>query len=97
MQVVVAIDFGTTFCGAAFSTKASFESNPLRVENIQLDKQKAYHKTQTSVLFDDKGFVAFGGQAERKYKNLSLKGQAENSFFFRNFKMQLHSENVSKM
>lgn len=96
VQVVVAIDFGTTFCGAAFSTKASFESNPLRVENIQLDKQKAYHKTQTSVLFDDKGFVAFGGQAERKYKNLSLKGQAENSFFFRNFKMQLHSENLSK-
>ncbi|CAG2201160.1 unnamed protein product [Mytilus edulis] len=59
-----------------------FESNPLRVENIQLDKKKAYHKTQTSVLFKEDEFVAFGQQAERKYKTLSLKGQTDDLFYF---------------
>ncbi|VDI57203.1 Hypothetical predicted protein [Mytilus galloprovincialis] len=96
IQVVAAIDFGTTFSGSAISTKSMFESNPLRVENIQLDKKKAYHKTQTSVLFKEDEFVAFGQQAERKYKTLSLKGQADDLFYFRNFKMQLHGEKLSK-
>ncbi|VDH96779.1 Hypothetical predicted protein [Mytilus galloprovincialis] len=96
MQVVAAIDFGTTFSGAAFSTKSSFESNPLRVENIQLDKKKAYHKTQTSVLFRKLEFIAFGEQAERRYQTLSLKEETDDLFFFRNFKMQLHGEKLSK-
>lgn len=97
VHVVAAIDFGTTFSGAAFSTKASFESNPLRVEIIQLDNRKAYQKTLTSVLFNKNEFEAFGEQAERKYMTLALQGHADDLFFFRNFKMQLHHEKVSRL
>ncbi|VDI64525.1 Hypothetical predicted protein, partial [Mytilus galloprovincialis] len=95
-QVVAAIDFGTRFSGAAFSTKTQNERNPLNVESIQLDKQKSYYKTQTSILLSNKGFKAFGEQAEIKFKIAHLKGKADDLYFFRNFKMQLHGEKLSK-
>lgn len=93
-KVVAAIDFGTTFSGAAFSTKAWFESNPFQVNHIQIGNQSGYYKTQTSVLLKEGEFVAFGDQAEKKFKNACLRGKRKDMFFFKTFKMQLHSEKV---
>ena len=90
--VSVAIDFGTTFSGYAFS----FRHNK---ENIQTYLWRAQNyespKTPTCILFNPlKRFHSFGLEAEDKYGELSRTAEAESWYFFKQFKLALHNTKV---
>ncbi|XP_078324280.1 uncharacterized protein LOC111123198 isoform X2 [Crassostrea virginica] len=92
-QVVAAIDFGTTYSGYAYSWK---------------DKQDRFHTIKSSTKFSEKEpsvllmdqseeLIAFGHDAELKYKDLCEDELQQNYFYFQHFKMNLHSdENLSR-
>jgi molecular chaperone DnaK (HSP70) len=97
LNIVAAIDFGTTYSGYAFCSKNDFEQQPpviktssWRTGSGTCDK---FMKTPTTVLFtQDKKFHSFGFEAEKKYTNLVLRNSHESWYFFRNFKMRLHQK-----
>ena len=89
-QVVAAIDFGTTYSGYAYSWK---------------DKQDRFHTIKSSTKFSEKEpsvllmdqseeLVAFGHEAELKYKDLCEEELQQNYFYFQHFKMNLHRDEV---
>lgn len=89
-QVVAAIDFGTTYSGYAYSWK---------------DKQDRFHTIKSSTKFSEKEpsvllmdqseeLIAFGHEAELKYKDLCEDELQQNYFYFQHFKMNLHSDEV---
>ncbi|XP_052792658.1 heat shock 70 kDa protein 12A-like [Mya arenaria] len=92
--LVLAIDFGTTYSGYAFS----FRSDPLRIQTNQSWSQKLVSlKTPTVLLVDeDRKFQAFGYEAEEKYAELLEDCEADGWALFRRFKMSLyHTEDLS--
>lgn len=96
-KIVAAIDFGTTYSGFAFSLPRFSESEVILQKWVPntADKSDASLKTPTSLLLDDKNdFVAFGFDAEEKYKELVEDEKHEHFRFFKNFKMKLHREKV---
>ncbi|MEQ2176642.1 hypothetical protein GOODEAATRI_030081 [Goodea atripinnis] len=92
---VIAIDFGTTYSGYAFSiTQREEQSDPTLKkwgERHGLDTPK----TPTCILFDqNEEFLKFGYEAREAY--LKMKGQeAKTHYFFQEFKMDLYVK-VSK-
>lgn len=89
-KIVVAIDFGTTYSGFAYSRTKNSEIILQKWDPIAADKVDASLKTPTSLLLDDKNkFEAFGFKAEQLYKEYAEDGKHENFRFFRNFKMKL--------
>lgn len=97
---VVAIDFGTTYSGYAFSFKADFQQNPLKIttnnwEYKQTGSPFVSSKAPTCALFTpDKDFHSFGFEAEDHYTKLAIKGQHNDWFFFKRFKMLLYDNKV---
>ena len=98
-SLVVAIDFGTTFSGYAFSWKDDYNNDPCRISvnpnwaagSMSLVSMKA----PTCVLFDEnKNFHSFGYNAEDAYSELALDGEHEKWYFFKRFKMRLHEKRV---
>ena len=95
--VVVAIDFGTTYSGYAYSFRDDF----LKVKTRQLPKittenwnseQHIYDKTPTTLLLDkDKNFVGFGYDAETEYGRMTEEERKEH-YYFRRFKMTLYDK-----
>lgn len=89
-----AIDFGTTFTGLAFtatgSDKVEFKLKwPGAPEGYET-------KTPTTALFDSqRNFQSFGFEAKEKFSKLDEK-KKKTWYYFERFKMQLHSEEVSK-
>ncbi|XP_071128424.1 heat shock 70 kDa protein 12A-like [Mytilus edulis] len=90
--MVVALDFGTTYSGYAFS----FRKNPHMIfANQQWDSGK-YHlnsyKTPTCVVIrkDNPEEFYFGYDAENEYAEIQTDNETDNYFFFDRFKMQLH-------
>ena len=100
--MVAAIDFGTTFSGYAFSTRAHFEKDPLKIRANQAwvsgQKYLLSLKTPTTLLLTKAGkFVSFGYDAEMKYyNNIALENEMEDYLFFERFKMKLHQHNEVK-
>ena len=98
---VVAIDFGTTYSGYAFSTVEQYKKNKLDI-NLNPAWNSGAHqllscKTPTTLLLTKSGeFVSYGYTAERQYENILLdKNKDENDYlYFRRFKMELHSRKV---
>ena len=90
--VVVAIDFGTTFSGYAFS----FKDKPKAVKtNTSWSKQLVSLKAPTSVLLDDeRKFHSFGYEAEAKYGQLIEDEEGDEWSLFRKFKMVLYNNTV---
>lgn len=90
--LVVAIDFGTTYSGYAFS----FKSDPMRVmTNQSWSKRLVSLKTPTVILLDtNRKFHSFGYEAEEKYAQLLEDGEADGWALFRRFKMQLYKNPV---
>ncbi|XP_062582421.1 heat shock 70 kDa protein 12A-like [Saccostrea cucullata] len=96
---VVAVDFGTTYSGYAFSSREQFSRDPLDIQsNQQLvpgGSNLLSLKTSTSLLIKTDGsFVAFGFHAEDKFYAESAENQSENLMLFRRFKMKLHNKKV---
>ncbi|XP_053400356.1 heat shock 70 kDa protein 12A-like isoform X2 [Mercenaria mercenaria] len=86
--LVVAIDFGTTYSGYAYS----FKSKPTEIKtNQSWSKSLISLKTPTVILVDqDRKFHAFGYEAEEKYAQLLEDDEADGWALFRRFKMQLY-------
>ncbi|KAJ8297818.1 hypothetical protein KUTeg_024349 [Tegillarca granosa] len=94
-MVVVAIDFGTTYSGYAFSLTSQFCS-----DNMKICTNTAWiagsgglmsYKAPTCVLLDkDKQFQAFGYEAEDRYAELAIENKHHDVYFFKKFKMLLH-------
>ena len=94
--MVCAIDFGTTYSGWAYSFKHEYKSDPLK-ENVQLwhsGSSPATEKTPTVALIspDGKSLVAFGYEAENKYKELVENEEHREYYYFRRFKMALNKD-----
>lgn len=95
-HLVAAIDFGTTFSGYAYSSLHEYKTDPLKIftnawaaGNGGLES----FKTSTCVLFDPRGkFHSFGYEAEQNYS--ALKGQKNDWYYFRRFKMMVCTKMV---
>ncbi|XP_061164136.1 uncharacterized protein LOC133173197 [Saccostrea echinata] len=93
-DVVVAIDFGTTYSGFAYS----FSKEPSIVTTQEWKAESAEKsfmslKTPTTLLLDDEdNFVAFGYKAEQLYKEFVEDERHTKYRFFKNFKMTLHKK-----
>ena len=97
--VVVAIDFGTTYSGYAYSYRSEYLEDHTKIySNNEWKSGDGLQtvKTPTVILFDrDKKFSKFGYEAETKYNTLQDDGDAEGWRYFRRFKMRLfRDENV---
>ncbi|XP_071146940.1 heat shock 70 kDa protein 12B-like [Mytilus edulis] len=93
--MVVAIDFGTTYSGYAFSTRSDFFREPLKIHANQAwnsgKKQLLSLKTPTCLLLGkNKETVAFGYEAEDAYAELVLDNKHKNYYYFDKFKMRLY-------
>ncbi|RWS04957.1 heat shock 70 kDa protein 12A-like protein [Dinothrombium tinctorium] len=96
--VVVAIDFGTTYSGYAFSfTRDPDNIHMMRKWDGGGDPEMHNHKTPTTLLLNpDAEFDSFGFAARDKFHSLKPK-DAKNWFYFEKFKMTLHrSESLTR-
>lgn len=87
-KLVVAIDFGTTYSGYAYS----FKSDPMAIKtNKSWSKSLVSMKTPTVILVNkDLKFDCFGYEAEEKYSQLLEDNEADDWALFRRFKMVLY-------
>lgn len=97
---VVAIDFGTTYSGYAYSvTEPGSKLKEVTIlANMVWNSGTsgvASLKAPTSLLLTrDKEIVAFGFEAEEQYADIVLDGKADHYYFFHRFKMELHNNKV---
>ncbi|KAL4217507.1 Heat shock 70 kDa protein 12A [Mactra antiquata] len=94
-KVVIAIDFGTTYSGYAFS----LAEDPKKISTGNSWSTKLHSsKVPTSVLLNSEGeFHSFGYDAEEKYSNLALDMKEAGWGLFTQFKMSLYNnEKLSK-
>lgn len=95
--VVVAIDFGTTYSGYAFSLSSEFLSNKNdHLNKIVIDNWNSgdllSEKTPTTLLLDkSKNLVSFGYEAENDYGRMTEEERNEH-YYFRRFKMMLYDK-----
>ena len=92
---VVAIDFGTTYSGFAFSFIKDQGKDAIFMNMDWVNEQGSQtSKTPTCLLLkSDLSFDSFGYEAIEKYA--SLGGGAEEEYlFFKHFKMALHNDEV---
>lgn len=94
---VIALDFGTTYSGYAFSSRSEFEDNPLKIQNnqewIASGTSLLSLKTPTSLLIKKDGdFVAFGYEAEDKFYTALENESHKDLMLFRRFKMKLYNK-----
>lgn len=96
-QVVIAIDFGTSYTGYAYSYVKNREKTNLN-ENWGAELGAQFYKTPTAVLYS-KGkekFQSFGFEAENDYYH-EIETCTEKQIkpgLYRFFKMQLHEKKV---
>ncbi|KAL4236721.1 hypothetical protein ACF0H5_005105 [Mactra antiquata] len=90
---VVAIDFGTTYSGYAFSTRTDYKSDPLRVVSSTWAGTRLISlKAPSCILFrPDRKFDSFGFEAEDKYMELTMDNEHNQWYFFKRFKMSLYN------
>ena len=95
-DVVVAIDFGTSFSGFAFSFNHRDGSEDIYM-NREWGSAQGYKtlKTPTCILLNpQKKFVRFGFEAAEKYAELEETND-KTFYFFDRFKMMLYGSEVS--
>ncbi|XP_053400870.1 heat shock 70 kDa protein 12B-like [Mercenaria mercenaria] len=96
--LVCAIDFGTTFSGYAFSMKHDYIKDPLNIAtNNWIGQSLISQKAPSTVLCRPNGdFHSFGYEAEGKFCDLANDDKHHGWFFFRQFKMIMHSQKELK-
>lgn len=93
----VAIDFGTTYSGYAFSLRN--DQHQFNGPQMWYAGQGGmfYPKTPTSLLLNpNKSFNSFGFEAETRYASLAAKNEERKYYFFQRFKMDLHFRSFKK-
>ncbi|XP_052793770.1 heat shock 70 kDa protein 12A-like [Mya arenaria] len=98
---VAAIDFGTTYSGYAFSFRAEFLENPLKILTNKWEARGGSAlvsmKAPSCVLFTpERKFHSFGYEAEKEYSRLAMEDEHKHWFFFRRFKMLLYKSKKLK-
>ena len=93
---VVAIDFGTTYSGFAFSFSKDQGRDAIFMNMDWVNEQGAQtSKTPTCLLLKpDLSFDSFGYEAIEKYAGFEGEGEEKEYLFFKHFKMALHSDEV---
>lgn len=93
---VVAIDFGTTYSGFAFSFNAGNEKDEIFLNRDWTNEQNGCTtKTPTCLLLKpDQSFDSFGYDAVEKYSELQSKKEEKEYLFFQHFKMELLNNKV---
>nr|XP_034329294.1 heat shock 70 kDa protein 12A-like isoform X1 [Crassostrea gigas] len=97
--LVVAIDFGTTHSGYAYSFKHDYKKDPLKISAnkhwVDGSRGTASLKAPTCVLLSPRReFIAFGYEAEDLYSELFLDENHYDHYFFKGFKMLLYETNM---
>ena len=98
--MVAAVDFGTTYSGYAFSFCHDHisEANPDKIylcNWVNEGGSHMYAKTPTCLLLDPDGNLhSFGIAAMEKYSSLADDNEQHDWYFFWQFKMVLHQEEV---
>ncbi|XP_078331448.1 heat shock 70 kDa protein 12A-like [Crassostrea virginica] len=97
INVVAAIDFGTTYSGYAFS----LTHDELKFYGPQIWNSGhgvlSSQKTPTSLLLNpDQTFNSFGFEAEDKFAELVADENHHEFYLFQRFKMELHWKNIKK-
>lgn len=90
---VVAIDFGTTYSGFAFSFS---DQIPIHTKKNWGENEERHGtlKTPTSILLrPNKDFDSFGYDADDKYVNFKH-GEDKQYYYLKHFKMELHKRQV---
>ena len=93
---IVAIDFGTTYSGFAFSFNKEQGDDSIFMNRDWMNEQ-GYRtsKTPTCLLLKpDQSFDSFGYKAVEKYTSLKSLSEEKEYFFFQHFKMFLHNDEV---
>ena len=97
VQVVVAIEIGTTFSGFAWSfSSTQFDISVMRATAPgRSEGSTVPTKVPTTVLLNpDQAFHSFGHEAVANYQHLDEEEQ-NNWYYFERFKMKLHMEEVN--
>ena len=95
--VCIAIDFGTTFSGYAFSMRSN-KNDIVMNKNWGADVGFRSYKTPTSILLRPDGSThSFGFQAENEFTDLDEDERKEGYLLFQRFKMELFSHKVSNI
>ena len=94
--VVVAIDFGTTYSGLAFSfVKDHGASRVFKSRGWVNEDGNSTEKTPTCLLLKpDLSFDSFGYEAVEKYAHLQEESTEQAYYFLKHFKMNLHNDQV---
>ncbi|XP_052812533.1 heat shock 70 kDa protein 12B-like [Mya arenaria] len=96
--ISVAIDFGTTFSGFAYSTLDDFKQNPAKVFTTTWNDGQGMITTKapTAVLFKPDGTLfEFGYDAQIEYAALVERKAQADWLYFSRFKMLLFHQNVT--
>ena len=94
--MVVALEFGMTNSGLAFSMKGKFEKDPLDIHFL-IRNSSSFRSVRTPtclLLNNEKQYVAFGYDAENRYAELVMDEEHANYYFFDRFTMSLHNNEV---
>lgn len=107
---VVAIDFGTTFSGFAWSMRNQLDKYekdddstafpPICINPAwnSAGPNLISHKTPTCLLLDsEKVFRSFGYEAENEYAEIANEERHQDFYFFQRFKMVLHEVHLHIM
>lgn len=92
----IAIDFGTSYSGYAFSfMNVDQIEKQTRIPIWDIGCGIRSHKTPTCILFDkEQNFQNFGYDAMTTYTGMIKQDKAKEMYLFEHFKMELY-ENVS--
>lgn len=95
----VAIDFGTTYSGFAFSFNKDEGEDAIFMNRAWMNDQgNQTSKTPTCLLLKpDLSFHSFGYEAEEKYASLTSISEEKEYMFFHHFKMLLHNNEVRNL
>ena len=91
---VAAIDFGTTYSGYAFSSKADWAK--VQTPTWAGGNMMSFKAPTAVLLNSDKSFNCFGYEAETKYSELAGEKKHDDYFYFHRFKMNLNEGKVGK-
>ncbi|XP_053385546.1 heat shock 70 kDa protein 12B-like [Mercenaria mercenaria] len=100
--LVAAIDFGTTYSGWAFSFAHDYKTDRRKADISYWYSgtgSLATQKTPTCILIrpDGKTVEAFGYEAEDMYEDKHGRGEGQDYYFFKHFKMKLHQKLTKKI
>ena len=98
-DVIIAIDFGTTYSGFGYVFLNASEDHVYVFQKWGRGQGMSYSKTPTALLLTEKGdFHKFGHAAVETYgKQATSKKDSKKLLYFDKFKLLLHSEKVGSL